>query len=138
MASTPRNYELVFNRFPELQARFPSAVSKIVTTSGMAISAAVKVDMAQPKHGRNYKRHGKSHRASAPGESPAVDTGALVNSIGFELLEQSVGMVFTNQEYGPALEFGYARMAARPFFEPALNNERPNFIGRMTQLESNL
>jgi hypothetical protein len=133
-----RNYELVFNRFPELQARFPAAVAKIITTSGLAIETVVKVGMAQPKHGRVYKRHGKSHRASAPGESPAVDTGALVNSVGFELLEQGVGMVFTNQEYSPALEFGYARMAARPFFEPALNTERPNFIRRMTQLEGNL
>lgn len=129
------NYSLVFNRFPELMARFPEAVNRIVSISGRAIEAGVKIDMAQPKNGRWYKRGKKSHRASAPGESPAVDTGALVSSINFEFVGAGSGIVYTNQEYGPALEFGYAHMAARPFFGPAVADEAPKYIRRMEQLE---
>ena len=33
--------------------------------------------MGEPKHGRLYD----DHQASAPGEAPAIDTGALANSI---------------------------------------------------------
>lgn len=136
--SLDKKFTITFNRFPELIARFPAAVGRIVIVTGKAIEADVKVSMAQPKHGRTYKRKGKNHRASAPGESPAVDSGALVNSIGFMMAEPGSGVVFTNQEYAPALEYGYARMSPRPYFAPAVDKERPEFIRRMSQLESNL
>ena len=58
------------------------------------------------------------HVASAPGQYPASDTGRLVGSIGAEISPTSA-TVGTNVEYGPYLEFGTSRMAARPWLLPS-------------------
>lgn len=59
----------------------------------------------------------KTHVASAPGEAPAIDYGQLINSIGVER-EGNDAVIFTSAEAGPHLEFGTARMQARPFMRP--------------------
>ncbi len=45
--------------------------------------AAAIADVSQPGHGRTYKRGSVVHRASAPGEPPAPDTGTGRRSIGW-------------------------------------------------------
>ncbi len=45
-------------------------------------AAAIEV-VSQPGHGRTYKRGSVVHRASAPGEPPARDTGTGARSIGW-------------------------------------------------------
>ena len=45
-------------------------------------AAAIEV-VSQPGHGRTYKRGSVVHRASAPGEPPAPDTGTGRRSIGW-------------------------------------------------------
>ncbi len=69
--------------------------------------------------GRYYKIGGKMHRASAPGEPPAVLSGALIRSIQTEF-GPLWGSIVTDREYGPYLEDGTSRMAARPWMEPAI------------------
>lgn len=59
------------------------------------------------------------HRASAPGEAPAVDLGGLRSSIQGEMTGETSGVVFTNQGYGPPLEFGGKHVRPRPFMRPA-------------------
>jgi HK97 gp10 family phage protein len=70
-----------------------------------------------------HKGGKKAHQASAPGEAPASDTGNLANSIDASIMEiriaQLEGKVAVNAEYGPDLEFGTVKMAARPFLGPA-------------------
>jgi len=69
--------------------------------------------------GRVYKRGGVSHRASAPGEYPASDTGRLMLSVASEIapFEARVG---TNVPYGQYLEFGTTRMPEpRPWLLPS-------------------
>jgi len=78
--------------------------------------------------GRKYRRGRKYHIASAPGQPPAVDTGRLRASITHEVCKESnqiIGLVGTNVEYAPHLEFGTNKMAARPFLRPALFNNIP-------------
>lgn len=82
----------------------------------------------KPGTGRAYRRGRKWHIASAPGQPPAVDTGRLRASITHEVRkegDQIVGLVGTNVEYAPHLEFGTNKMAARPFLRPALFNNVP-------------
>lgn len=77
----------------------------------------LKADLlSRPGTGTLYGRH----RASAPGEPPAPDTGRLrgatqadeqVRRDGDDL----VGRVVANTEYAAALEVGTERMAARPY-----------------------
>lgn len=99
--------------------------------------ARMKAILSQPGSGRTYEfefrtingksvpmksmpRAGGPHTASAPGASPAPDTGQLraatqadtnVRREGSDL----VGRVVANKEYALALEKGTERMAARPF-----------------------
>lgn len=94
-------------------------LEKALLAGGYVLEAAVKTDMAQPKSGRMYS----GHQASAPGESPAIDYGNLVNSIMTEPDEEGV-VVGTNAEYAEPLELGTARMAARPFMGPAIETNR--------------
>jgi HK97 gp10 family phage protein len=85
-----------------------------------AIEAKMKLSQTEPKSGRVYRRGGRTHTASAPGEAPAVDTGFLINSIQSRIISDTEGEIAINTEYGEFLEFGTSRMAARPFVEPAI------------------
>lgn len=73
------------------------------------------------KTGKTYKRGTVSHRASAPGQPPASDTGRLVSSFltepGSEPLSYDVR---ANAMYAGFLENGTSKMAPRPFLRPAL------------------
>jgi HK97 gp10 family phage protein len=98
-------------------------LGRAVLAGGFVLEAAVKVSMSATSHsGRMYGRH----RASAPGETPAVETGNLVNSINTQLASSSdtnaTAEVGTGVEYAEFLEFGTSRMEARPFMRPAIDN----------------
>lgn len=75
------------------------------------------------KSGRIYQKYGprRSHRASAPGEAPATDTGRLVSSIQADMVEaEREVQVSAGTEYAKPLEYGTRHMAPRPFLLPAL------------------
>lgn len=78
------------------------------------------VSFNEPKSGREYKRSGGVHRASAPGEAPGVDTGNLQNSIQVEFPSPIKGVLSIGAEYAQFLEEGTDRIAPRPFVAPAL------------------
>ena len=59
-----------------------------------------------------------THIASAPGQYPASDTGRLAGSIK-AIISGTTAIVGTNVAYGPMLEFGTSRMAARPWLLPS-------------------
>lgn len=90
---------------------------KGIQTAAARGEAILNADLlSRPGSGELYGKH----RASAPGEPPAPDTGRLraatqadeqVRREGDDL----VGRVVANTEYALALEKGTERMAARPF-----------------------
>jgi hypothetical protein len=76
--------------------------------------------LSGPRTGRVYKVPGTNtyYTASSPGEAPASATGQLRQSIRTEIEgegEKTVGMVGTDMEKGPMLEYGTKNMAARPW-----------------------
>lgn len=77
------------------------------------------------------RKRNKPHIASAPGDPPATDTGRLKNNIYFERLGATTAAVGSDLVYAVYLEYGTERMAARPFFRPAVEEIRPIFIRRM-------
>lgn len=78
-----------------------------------------------PRSGRDYIRRGVLHRASAPGEPPAPDTGHLRRSLRTEYdRELLAGTVIAGAVYAQALEFGTPRIEPRPFMRPALMSRK--------------
>ena len=117
-----------------------------------AMNLAVKVverdivkNFTKQGSGRAYKRtkSGKVHRASTPGQPPAIDMGILRASIASKVKKKTLtvdGMVGpdiekiaakaeagTDVNYGFYLEYGTkggSRIAARPFLRPAIRRTR--------------
>lgn len=133
-----------------------SRLSRVVAESTFAVERDVKEQMQAPKRGRVYargaitraatkgtralglrERAGKNgkrraitgykiHRASAPGEAPAIDTGQLVNSVRSQI-KGLVGRIRATAAHASRLEF----LMRRPSFGPALERERPRFLRRV-------
>lgn len=71
----------------------------------------------------------RSVHVSRPGDPPNTDTARLVQSIGFNILEDGArGEVGTNLKYGAWLEFGTRGTAPRPWLSVALRNMKPAII----------
>ncbi|MGP1664479.1 MAG: hypothetical protein ACTS5I_00900 [Rhodanobacter sp.] len=124
---------ITLNRFPEIARALPREVGEIVEETVIDIDTNIATGMAASHSGAWYG----GHQASAPGEMPAIDTGALVNSIQTEV-QGTEGAVYTNAEYAEHLEYGTVNMAARPYMTPAAEQARKPFLRKMTNLESRL
>jgi hypothetical protein len=76
-----------------------------------------------------YQRGNITHRASAPGEAPATDTGTLVSSesIYYERESDLVSIIGSRLAYAYYLEFGTMRIAPRPSWMPAVEANRDKF-----------
>ncbi len=76
---------------------------------------AVLESMAGPKSGRVYG----THQASAPGETPAIDTGDLSEGIHTEGFKRKLESdLVSSDKKSAGLEFGTLRVAPRPFMMP--------------------
>ena len=119
----------------ELGANLPNAAADGVMAGIHIAEEWIKTDMATSKSGKIYKvNKGKQlHQASAPGESPAMETGDLVNAISGELIAKTktgaTGALVIGAEYGIHLEFGTKYMAPRPSLRVSFDKNR----GRMIQ-----
>ena len=97
-----------------------TSVRRIMGRVGIAVQRAVRYEIKNsPRGGRVYKRKRKTHKASAPGQAPAVDSGALLRSYTYQVGDGYVD-VGSNIEYAPYLEFGTRKMAPRPHLRPAV------------------
>lgn len=113
-------------------------LSRAIRRGGLAIkNRAVDGIISPPKTGKIAKsKHRKStktktyiHQASAPGEFPAADTGALHQSItsvqtkdGPDVFRNETG---ANTPYAIMLELGTSKMAPRPFMGRAFDEVKP-------------
>lgn len=96
---------------------------------------AIRSIQRGPKTGILYERDpgqnlSATHRASAPGEAPANDSGDLISSA----IAKSSGVTGTvtfGEDYASALEYGTFRMAPRPYLGPAVRNNEGYFVERL-------
>ncbi len=127
-----------FNDFARYAAALEPAARRIVNTTILRIEARTKLSLSGPRHGRLYRKYGYvgtiMHRASAPGEAPATDTGNLANSIRARMIGSTEGEVGVHAEYGLVLEMGGVHMAPRPYLGPAVKEEWPEFLNAMKAL----
>jgi hypothetical protein len=124
---------------------------KAVTKASIFLQGGAKEEVGGVGKGRLYRRRkqkGKRgsfrvsdfHRASAPGDPPARDTGILANSVSFTVKQRtlkitgSVGSDIdkirskeptTDPEYGVYLELGTSDIAPRPWLRPSLIKAKP-------------
>jgi len=93
---------------------------------------AIKSIQRGTKSGIVYEKTSpkRTHRASAPGEAPATDTGRLAGSIRADI-EGLKAEVVADTEYAAWLEFGTQNIQPRPFLVPALEVERPKWNARL-------
>ena len=124
---------LTHNRFPEIIRALPREAGEIVEETVLDIETNIKVGMASSHNGEWYG----SHQASAPGEMPAIDTGALAASIQTDV-QRTKGTVYTNMEYAEFLEYGTSNMEPRPYMTPAAEAARVPFLRKLRNLESRL
>lgn len=77
--------------------------------------------------GKNKRGKGVYHRASSPGFPPRPRSGDLINSILMQVghTQVEVGSIITRPAYPKFLEYGTAKMAARPWLEPAVKQQKP-------------
>lgn len=127
MARPEAAVTLVFNRIPQLAAAMRAAVDAAVAETARDIEARAGEGMAETKHGRTYRRGDAAHRASAPGEAPAIESGDLVGSIRAGEVGPGRWVVASDDEKAPTLELGGGRIAPRPFLKPAAEAARPGF-----------
>lgn len=85
------------------------------------------------KSGRTYEKFKprRTHRASAPGEAPAGDTGELARRITAEKERELRWSVGADLPYGRYLEFGTMKIAERPWLRPAIERNRGLFRKRI-------
>lgn len=149
------------SRLVEIAEELRSEAARIIGETLNDIEADIAVAMGEPKSGRLYRRGERWHQASAPGEAPAMDMGALAGSIQQEGPRAEgdglVGVVYTNAEIAPYLEYGtgqagatwplpsrpadvdytlsWAGMAPRPYLTPAAERARAEFDRKFGEME---
>lgn len=72
----------------------------------LILQGAIRQTMSTPGRGRTCQRKGVQHRASAPGDPPAVDTGQLRAGVAIVPAGDSSLRVGPTAEYAAALEYG--------------------------------
>lgn len=82
----------------------------------------IRTLISKPGSGRVYGKH----RASAPGEPPATDTGDLISSIRSSI-QPTEATIVADEKYAIWLEAGTSKMKPRPFFDPTVEKFAPTF-----------
>lgn len=105
-------------------------VKSYVSRATMMVEGTAKDSIQKGGTGILYEKYKprRSHRASAPKEPPATDTGFLVSQISMNVKKEAngviVGQVISAAPYSAHLEFGTTNMTERPFMQPALEKNR--------------
>ena len=131
MSANETEIVLEYTHFGEIGASMAREIDGVCHSTALDIQARAQMAiMNPPKSGRIYRRGNVAHQASAPGEAPATDTGALVGSAYTEKLGDADYETGFTAEYAAHLEFGApnAHIAPRPYLRPAVEAVRDAFI----------
>lgn len=121
-------------RLADMSQEVRAEVGKVVVGTAVELRGdVIKSINKGPASGRVYVKSNprRTHQASAPGQAPMSDTGRLANSIFFDQAGPLTAVVGSRVVYSLYLEYGTSRMAARPFFRPAVERMRPKFQSRL-------
>ena len=128
---TVKNLKKVMSQLKQLNKQLEPDFQEIVKGGGQLIRGeAVKSIQQGSKSGVVYEKYNprRSHRASAPGEAPASDTGNLVSKIIVKQKTKNITNVLSNANYSAFLEYGTSKMQPRPFMLPAFEKSKKPII----------
>lgn len=135
-----KDVKIEINGLKEVQDAIRAYQGDISKQLGLIVNAAAleavsdvrRAIQGPPKTGREYPRgRDKIHRASAPGQAPATDTGTLVSSIYNEDRGRNAKAIGSRLPYAFYLEFGTFKMDARPSWVPAVERAIPKMLKRV-------
>jgi HK97 gp10 family phage protein len=101
-------------------------VKEFVTLATMMVEKTAQESIKNAGTGKLYKKYNPrvDHRASAPNQPPATDTGFLGQNITINVDKKPngtvIGQIISAAPYSKHLEFGTVNMTERPFMQPAL------------------
>ena len=121
------NLKKVLSQLDKLEKDMEIPFQEIVKGGGQLIRGeAIKSIQTGAKSGVLYQMYNprREHRASAPGQAPASDTGNLVSKIIVKQKSKNITNVESNADYSAFLEYGTSKMDPRPFMLPAFEKSK--------------
>ena len=118
-----------------LQNGLDKELTNVLRGGGQLIRGeAIRSIQSGPKSGRTYQKYNprRTHKASAPGQAPASDTGNLVSQI-MSVADGKNTLVESRAEYSKFLEFGTSKMLPRPFLFPASEKSTKKIVQVLIQ-----
>ena len=118
-----------------LQNGLDKELTNVLRGGGQLIRGeAIRSIQSGPKSGRTYEKYNprRTHKASAPGQAPASDTGNLVSQI-MSVADGKNTLVESRAEYSKFLEFGTSKMLPRPFLFPASEKSTKKIVQVLIQ-----
>jgi hypothetical protein len=113
----PIQAKIVYNKLPQVRARFPREVSQIVREQIKVTEGDFKL---------NIQKYG------------AIDTSKMINSVDSDMTGEFTGEVVSPAEYSGYVNFGTRFMTARPFASDATVTAESEFPERFRELEGRL
>lgn len=134
-ASTKR-----INKSRQVLSQYESTIKNIILAGANDVrNTAVKSINDHQSSGETYVKYNpkRIHTASSAGNPPNTDTGYLANNIHVSIDRDGLGAsVESRADYSEALEFGTSKMAARPFMQPALEENRAKIKAMFSRLKA--
>ena len=121
------NMKLALSQLDRLAKDMELPFQEVVKGGGQLIRGeAIKSIQSGAKSGVMYQMYNprREHRASAPGQAPASDTGNLVSKIIVKQKTKNIVNVESNADYSAFLEYGTSKMDPRPFMLPAFEKSK--------------
>lgn len=118
-----------------LQNGLDKELTNVLRGGGQLIRGeAIRSIQTGPKSGHTYEKYNprRTHKASAPGQAPASDTGNLVSQI-MSVADGKNTLVESRAEYSKFLEFGTSKMLPRPFLFPASEKSTKKIVQVLIQ-----
>tara|TARA_Y100000385_G_scaffold74421_1_gene75182 strand:+ start:200 stop:610 length:411 start_codon:yes stop_codon:yes gene_type:complete len=121
-------------KYAKVEAKYASVVRNIIASGVQDTMNTAKTSIQQ--HQSKGRTYGK-HTASVAGNPPNSDTEFLANNI-FMVLDADKfgGAVESRADYSGFLEFGTSKVGARPYLQPALEENRPKIRRMFARLRS--
>jgi hypothetical protein len=126
---------LEYSNFAAIGEQMAREIDEECERTALDIQARAQMAIQNPpKSGRIYQHGNVLHQASAPGEAPASDTGALATNVTVNHDGPSDWSTTWNEEYAPDLEYGTPTILPRPFARPAVEAVKERFLSAIRRI----